>query len=160
MLKTAAAALQLPEVGFNLNSCLAVLGVILDVDEMNRASKTAGFARTAFKTPRVSRPVENWSRVATRLLSTKCCIRHCTTIWQFSSFMGEKIARTLLNQTKKYEVKTLVIIITVIIISRSIITGMIILISIIIITAYPWPPPWPIKVQTKAKFLSWTILIN
>lgn len=54
MLKTAAAAVQLW-----LNSCLAVLGVILDVDEMNRASKTAGLARTAFKTPRVSRPVEN-----------------------------------------------------------------------------------------------------
>ena len=82
MLKTAAAAVQVPEVGFNLNSCLAVVGVILDVDEMNRASKTAGLARTAFKTPRVSRPVENWSRVATRLLSTKCCIRHCTTNWR------------------------------------------------------------------------------
>lgn len=154
MLKTAAAALQLPEVGFNLNSCLAVLGVILDVDEMNRASKTAGLARTAFKTPRVSRPVENWSRVAKMLY--KALHHHLTVFFLY----GKKIARTLLNQTKKYEVKTLVIIITVIIISRSIITGMIILISIIIITAYPRPPPWPIKVQTKAKFLSWTILIN
>ena len=58
MLKTAVAVVQLPEVGFKLNICLAALGVILDVDEMNGASKTAGLARAAFKTPRVSRPVE------------------------------------------------------------------------------------------------------
>lgn len=155
MLKTAAAAVQVLEVGFNLNSCLAVVGVILDVDEMNSASKTAGLARTAFKTPRVPRPVENWSRVATCLLSTKCCIRHCTTNWRFFFLYGRKIARKLLNQTKYYEIKTVVIIITVIIISRSIITGIIIIISIIvIIMAYPPPPPWPIKVQTKETFLS------
>lgn len=78
------------EVGFNLNSCLVVLGVIFDVDEMNRVLKIVGLVCIVFKILRVLRLVENWLRVVICLLSIKCCIRYCIIIWRFFFFMGEK----------------------------------------------------------------------